>query len=112
MYSKTKKGTIAFDGQTVAYELARLKVEDARAFREGGAAKVDEVLRKSIVSLGAFKDADGADVALESVLTEFYFSPLVNELVKALMETGGIPQDRVGPSDASLPAGSQVDATR
>lgn len=101
MYSKTKKGTIAFDGQDVPYELTRLTIEEARTFRDGGAKAVDEVFRKRIVKLGPVLDADGAEVPLETVLTEFYFNPLVNAAVAALMETGAIPADKVAPSAAS-----------
>lgn len=101
MYSKTKKGTIAFDGQDVHYELTRLTIEEARTFRDGGAKAVDEVFRKRLVKLGPVLDADGAEVPLETVLTEFYFNPLVNAAVAALMETGAIPADKVAPSAAS-----------
>lgn len=106
MYSKTKKGTIPFDGQDVAYELSRLTVAEARTFRDGGADAVDAALRKHLVLLGPVKDAEGADVPRETLLTEFYFQPLVNAVVAALMETGDIPKAKVAPSDASSPAGS------
>jgi len=111
VYSKTKKGTVSFDGQIVPYELTRLTIEEARTFRDGGAAAVDEVFRKRLVSIGPVRDAEGAEVPRETLLTEFYFNPLVNAVVAAMMETGSIPVAKVAPSDASLPAGSPGDAT-
>lgn len=112
MYSKTKKGTVSFDGQIVPYELTRLTIEEARTFRDGGAAAVDEVFRKRLVSIGPVRDAEGNEVPRETLLTEFYFNPLVNAVVAAMMETGSIPVAKVAPSDASLPAGSPDGATR
>lgn len=112
MYSKTKKGFIEFDGQQVPYELSRLTIAEARTFRDGGAEAVDAAFRKHLVSLGPVRDAEGGEVPTEVVLTEFYFSNLVNAVVAALMETGDIPKAKVSPSDASSLAGSPGDGTR
>jgi hypothetical protein len=112
VYSKTKKGSVAFDGQMVAYELSRLTIAEARTFRDGGAEAVEAAFRKHLLSLGPIRGADGSEVPTEVVLTEFYFSNLVNAVVAVLMETGDIPKAKVSPSGASSPAGSPGDDTR
>lgn len=112
MYTKTQKGVIQFDGQQIEYELTRLTVAESRTFREGGSESVEKAFREHLVALTPVRAADGTEIPLDTIMSEFYFRPLVNALLEKLTEKGDIPKALEGPSDASLPAGSPGDATR
>lgn len=89
-YRSTSTVIFHFDGDTVTAKLGRVSFEDALAMRDTDGKNAAEITRKYVKSISGLKDADGEDVPLEAVFTDFYFSPLVLEMTMKVLETGTI----------------------
>ena len=96
---------VAFDGDMVRVSVNRISMKDAMTLRSGGdvsetMSRTEQLLRQYGVQFDGMKDANGADVPLDTILAEFYFHPLVTAAASLLMSTGDIPQEKLPPLGA------------
>jgi hypothetical protein len=97
---------VVFDGDKVVISINRISMSDALAFKkQPDAAALRAITEKQLraydLNIEGLKDAKGGDIGVDLVLSEFYFSNLVNEAADLLMSTGEIPQEKAAPLDAS-----------
>lgn len=111
-YKSVHKGTIEFDGQKVAYELRRLSVAEAKEFRKLDEAGMEKFIRARLVHLDRIDDAEGNEVSLDTIFTDFYFASLANQLSDLLFQTGYIPRDKADPSAGRSSAASPDEVSR
>lgn len=102
-YRSTVKGSIAFDGDVVPYELKRISYADALDLVGKSGVEATAVLRPHVVALEV-KDAAGEAIPLDVVFRDFYFASLLGKLLVALMATGKVPKDKADPSVGNSPA--------
>lgn len=67
-----------------------------------------EILDKHIVSITGMVDAAGAPITKEVVLSKMFFSDLVNELGRILMEGSTVPKAKSSASAERLPATTEA----
>lgn len=111
-YKSVHRGAITFDGQQVEYQLKRLSVADAIAFKSLKEAEAEAFIRERLVHISTIEDADGTPVPLDTIFADFYFAPLVNALSDRLFETGHIPKEKADPSGGNSSAASPGEGSR
>lgn len=98
LYKNTSTGSIQFDDQAVAYEVRRLTTAEAIEARKLDAAQIAKFVRDRVMTLGAIRDPDGNEASQDVVFDDFYFAPLITELVNVLFASGKIPKAFADPS--------------
>jgi len=90
-YVRTPSKTFEFDGDTVTARFKPLTSLDLALVSEGSSKKdevkhMGEILARCVVGISGLKDADGAEVPLDIVVSDAYFVQLAAEMFKALVE--------------------------
>ena len=97
---------VVFDGEKITISINRISMKDAMAFDSKGdrlamMESTEALLRKYGVRFDGLMDANGEEVSIDLVFSEFYFSSLIGEASELLMSTGAIPKEIIPPLGVS-----------
>lgn len=91
-YTPTSSVTVDFDGDKVQFEIRRITYADAIAMRDMDGVQASKLASEHVNKMTGLFDATGKEIPMATVVSEFYFSPLILDLTRAVLATGTIPQ--------------------
>ena len=123
-FARSVKREFAFDGDTVHVTFTLMKATDFKSLSrfiktdERGRptstisftdqvemlSLASEILPKRVTSMTGLKDLSGVEMAIEEIVDEQYFIPLISEIFGAVLEASNVrdPKKHGEPSGASL----------
>jgi hypothetical protein len=98
-YLPSRTEVITFDGDNVTVILDPVTFADASAMRDAKGEDSVQIAKKYVRSMTGLRDANGDQIPMDKVFTEFYFAELAIEITKRVLSTGSVTKEEERPFD-------------